>query len=132
MNESASGRYIRSPFVYNALAASIITSIFRDKQQLIHSSINGSTAALAAFLFSFVIICKVGTTPGTGDQPVARPLLTHITAQTQHKHIQTFISRVGIETSSPASKRAKTVYASDCAATVIHKQQLIEVTKHFI
>jgi hypothetical protein len=35
---------------------------------------------------SFVILYRVGSTPWTGDQPVARPLPTHRTAQTQNKH----------------------------------------------
>jgi hypothetical protein len=33
------------------------------------------------FFFSFVILYTVGKTPWTGDQPVARPLLTHRTTQ---------------------------------------------------
>jgi hypothetical protein len=39
--------------------------------------------------FSFLIIYTVGRTPWTGDQPVARPLLTHRTTQTQNKRTQT-------------------------------------------
>jgi hypothetical protein len=38
-----------------------------------------------SFLSSFVILYTVGRTPWTGDQPVARPLPTHRTAQTQNK-----------------------------------------------
>jgi hypothetical protein len=37
--------------------------------------------------FSFLILNTVGRTPWTGDQPVARPVPTHRTAQTQNKHI---------------------------------------------
>jgi hypothetical protein len=40
--------------------------------------------ALAAFL-SFVLLHTIGRTPWTGDQPVARHLPTHMTAQTQNK-----------------------------------------------
>jgi hypothetical protein len=36
--------------------------------------------------FSFLILYAVGMTPWTGDQPVARPLPTHSTTQTQNKH----------------------------------------------
>jgi hypothetical protein len=61
----------------------------------------------------------VGRTPWTGDQPVARPLYTHRTTQTQNKHIQTSMPSVGFESTSPASETAKTVHASDRAATAI-------------
>jgi hypothetical protein len=36
------------------------------------------------FFFSFLILCRVGRTPWTGDQPVARPLPVH-TEQHTHK-----------------------------------------------
>jgi hypothetical protein len=39
-----------------------------------------------SFHFSFMIFSTVGRTPWTGDQPVARPLPTHRTTQTQNKH----------------------------------------------
>jgi hypothetical protein len=39
--------------------------------------------------FSFLILNTVGRTPSTGDQPVARPLPTRRTAQTQNKRTQT-------------------------------------------
>jgi hypothetical protein len=42
-----------------------------------------------------------------GDQPISRPLPTHIITQTQNKRTQT------------AFERAKTVHALDLAATVI-------------
>jgi hypothetical protein len=51
--------------------------------------------ALQSFLldlgcfFSFLIFYTVGRTPWTGDQPVARPLPTHRTTQTQNKCTQT-------------------------------------------
>jgi hypothetical protein len=54
-----------------------------------------------------------------GDQPVARPLLKHRTAQTQNKHTQTSMSRVGFEPTISAFERAKTVHALDRAATMI-------------
>jgi hypothetical protein len=40
---------------------------------------------------------SVGKTPWTGDQPVARPLPTHRTTQTQNKRIQISMIRVGFE-----------------------------------
>jgi hypothetical protein len=58
-------------------------------------------------------------TPWTGDQPVARPLPEHRTAQTQNEHRRTYILRVGFEHTIPAFERAKTVHALDRGATVI-------------
>jgi hypothetical protein len=48
-------------------------------------SIYGSTVLLLDLsrFFSFLILYAVGRTPWTGDQPVARPLPTHRTTQTQ-------------------------------------------------
>jgi hypothetical protein len=40
-------------------------------------------------LFQYFKIYTVGRTPWTVDQPVAKPLSTHRTAQTQNKRIQT-------------------------------------------
>jgi hypothetical protein len=54
-----------------------------------------------------------------GDQPVARPLLTHRTTQTQNKRTQTSIRRVGFEPTILGFERAKTVHVLDRAATVI-------------
>jgi hypothetical protein len=48
--------------------------------------------------FSFLIICTVGMTPWTGDQPVARPLPTHRTTETQNKRTQDIHSSSGIRT----------------------------------
>jgi hypothetical protein len=39
--------------------------------------------------FSFLILNTVGRTPWTNDQPVARPLPTHRTTQTQNKRTRT-------------------------------------------
>jgi hypothetical protein len=54
-----------------------------------------------------------------GDQPVARPLPAHRTAQTHNKLTQTPMPQVGFEPTMPVLERAKTVYALDHAATVI-------------
>jgi hypothetical protein len=69
--------------------------------------------------FSFLILNTVGRNPLTGDQPVARPLPTHRTAQTQNKRTQISMPRVGFESTTPAFERTKTVFALACAATVI-------------
>jgi hypothetical protein len=68
--------------------------------------------------FSFLILYTVGRNLWTGDQPVARPLPTHRTAQTQNKCTQASMSWVGFEPTIPAFERAKTVHALDRAATL--------------
>jgi hypothetical protein len=86
-----------------------------------HLSVYGSTAlcwVLAAFSVTFIIY-TVGRTPWKGDQPVARPLPAHRTAQTQNKRTQTSIPQVGFEPTIPMFERAKTVHALDRATTVI-------------
>jgi hypothetical protein len=84
---------------------------------------NGSTALLlgSGLLFSFIILFTDHRTPWTSDQPVARPLPTHRTIQTQNKriHKETSMPRVGFEPRILASERAKTVHALDRSATVI-------------
>jgi hypothetical protein len=69
--------------------------------------------------FSCLIFYTVGWTPWTGDQPVARPLATHRTTQTQNKRTQTSMPRAGFKPAIPAFERAKTVHALERAATVI-------------
>jgi hypothetical protein len=71
--------------------------------------------------FRFLILYIDGKTPWTGDQAVARPLPTHRTTQTQNKHTQTSLPRVGFEPTIPVFEGAKTVRALDRAATVIGK-----------
>jgi hypothetical protein len=85
----------------------------------IHLTVHGSTVILLDLgrFFSFVILYTVHTTPWTGDQPVARPLPTHRTTQTQIKCTDTH-ALSGIRTTIPAFERAKTVYALDRVATV--------------
>jgi hypothetical protein len=71
--------------------------------------------------FSSVILYTVGRISWTGDQPVARPLPTRRTAQTQNKCTQTSMPRVGCKPTIPVFEGAKTVHALDRAATVIGK-----------
>jgi hypothetical protein len=68
---------------------------------------------------SFLIFYTFGRTPWTGDQPVAKPLPAHRTAQTQNKRTQISKPQLGFEPTIPVSGRAKTVHALDPAATVI-------------
>jgi hypothetical protein len=84
--------------------------------------VNSLSMALQPFLgpsllFRFVILYTVGRTPRTGDQPVARPLPVHRTAQTQNKRTQTSMPRVGFEPTTAAFERAKTVH--NCMAYLI-------------
>jgi hypothetical protein len=75
---------------------------------------------LGRFFSSFNVYI-VGRTPWTGDQPVARPLPTDRTTQTQNKRTQTSLPREGFEPMILVFKLAKTVYALDRAATVVGK-----------
>jgi hypothetical protein len=74
--------------------------------------------ALGRFL-SFFVCYRVGRTPWTGDQPVARPLPPHRTAQMQNKRTQISMPPVGFEPTIPVSERAKIFCALDHAATAI-------------
>jgi hypothetical protein len=96
------------------------TNIYLSIYLFICLSVYGSTVLvhLGSF-FSFLILYTVGRTPWTSDQPVARPLPRHRTTQTQNKRTQTFMPCVGVEPTIPAFEPAKTVHASDRAATEI-------------
>jgi hypothetical protein len=72
-------------------------------------------------LFQFHNLYTVGRTPWTGDQPVARPLPTHRTIETQNERTQTFMPWVEFEPMTPVFERAKIVHALDRTATVISK-----------
>jgi hypothetical protein len=56
----------------------------------IYLSIYGSIVLLLDFgsFFSFLIMYTVGMPPWMSDQPVARPLPTHRTTQTENKRTQ--------------------------------------------
>jgi hypothetical protein len=54
-----------------------------------------------------------------GDQPIARPLPTHRTTQTQNKRTQTSMPLVELDPTIPVFERAKTVRGLDRAATLI-------------
>jgi hypothetical protein len=71
------------------------------------------------FFFRFLSLYTDGRTPWTGDRPVARPLPTHRTTQTQNKRTQTSIPWVRFELTIPMFERAKKVHALDRAVTVI-------------
>jgi hypothetical protein len=73
-------------------------------------------------LFQLLNLYTVGRTPWMGDQPVARPLPTHIPTQAQNKRTQTAMPRVGLEPTIPVFERAKTVHTLDRAATVMGSQ----------
>jgi hypothetical protein len=69
--------------------------------------------------FSVFLFYTVGMTAWTEDQPVARQLLAHMTAQTQNKRILTSMPQVAFEPTIIMFERAKTVHVLDRAATVI-------------
>jgi hypothetical protein len=69
--------------------------------------------------FSFLILYTVSRTPWTGDQSLARPLLTHRTTWTQNKRTQTYMPRVGFEPAIPVIEGAKTVHALYRSTTVM-------------
>jgi hypothetical protein len=79
----------------------------------------GSTALVDLGSFFSCLIYTVSRTSQMGDQPVARPLPTHRTTQTQNKCTQTSMPGVRFEPMIPVFKQAKTVHALDHAATVI-------------
>jgi hypothetical protein len=68
--------------------------------------------------FQFLNLYTVSRTPWVGDQPNARPLLTHRRTQTQNKRTQTSM-QVGFEPTIPVFDRAKRIDALDRAANVI-------------
>jgi hypothetical protein len=70
-------------------------------------------------LFQFLNLYTVGRTPWTGEQPVAGPIPTQRTTQTQNKRTHISMPRVGFEPTIPVFERAKTVHGFDAAATVI-------------
>jgi hypothetical protein len=72
---------------------------------------------LAAFS-TFLILYTVGRIPWTGDQPVARPILTHRTTQTQSAHTEIH-ALSWIRTQDPSVRGAKRVYVLNRAVTMI-------------
>jgi hypothetical protein len=70
-------------------------------------------------VFQFLNLYAVSRTLYTGDQPVARPLHTQGTAQTQNKRIQTSMHRLRFETTITVFERAKTFRALGRADIVI-------------
>jgi hypothetical protein len=67
-------------------------------------------------LFQFLNLYSIGRIPWTVDKPVASPLPTHRTTQTQNKSKQTSTPRVEFEPTTQMFERAKTVHALDSAA----------------
>jgi hypothetical protein len=120
--------YVRTATVYNQVSSAfssgedtcqIVNSAFYDTS-FVHSSValQPFCWALASSSVSLSFYTD-GRTPWTSDQPVARPLPTYRTTQTQNKRTPTSMPRVEFEPTIPASKRAKTVHALNRSATVI-------------
>jgi hypothetical protein len=71
------------------------------------------------FLLQFCNHFYIDGTSWTSDQPATRPMPIHRKTQTQNKHTQTFMPRVGFEPTISMFERARTVHALDCEATMI-------------
>jgi hypothetical protein len=78
------------------------------QHSFLHDTVNGAIyvygcSALVGLgrIFSFLILYTDGKTPWTSDQPVARPLPIHRTAQTQTNPTQTSMPWVGFESTIP-------------------------------
>jgi hypothetical protein len=84
-----------------------------------HVSMYGSTALVELGHFLVFNLYTVGRTPWTGDQPVARPLPTHRTTQTQNKRKQTSMPRMGFELTIPVIEWTKTLCVLHRAAAVM-------------
>jgi hypothetical protein len=81
-------------------------------------SIHGSTAlAKLGRFFSFLVTTQSVGLLGRGISPSQGRYLH--TQQHKHKRTQTSVPRVGFEPTIPVFERAKTVHASDRAATLI-------------
>jgi hypothetical protein len=83
--------------------------IFRTRFRKIHSVYLWFCALLLGLgrFFSFLVFYTVHRTPWKGDQPVARPIPAHRTAQTQNKRTHTSMSQVGFEPIIPVFERGK-------------------------
>jgi hypothetical protein len=79
--------------------------------------IYGSTA-IRRPLFQSLNIYTVGRTPWMGDEPVARPLPTHGTTQTQNKRTQTSMRLVGFKPTIPVFEWA-TVIGTNTTGIVV-------------
>jgi hypothetical protein len=106
--------------LYIKLALLLIT-VFILLNVSLSLSLYDSTGLWTLAVFQFLIVYTVSRIPWMGDQPIVRPLST----QTQNKRKQTSMPWVGFEPMIPAFKRAKTVHALDCAATVIGLIKLV-------
>jgi hypothetical protein len=97
-------------YKFNASMSCINLSLFPVAPTLEHS------ASVKLFVsLQFLNPKTVGRTPWTGDQAVARPLLT----QTQNERRHTSMPWMGYEPTIPVFERAKSVHALNRAATVI-------------
>jgi hypothetical protein len=101
--------------IYNPIYLSIYLSVCLS----VYLSLALQTLLDLGHIFSFLILYTVSRTPWTGDQSVAKPLLTHRKTQTHNKRTQTSKLWMGLEPTTPVFERSKTVHALDRAATAI-------------
>jgi hypothetical protein len=98
------GTSVRTPNPKFSFYLSVCLSIYLSIYLWLYSPLSG----LGRFV-SFLIFYTVGRTHWTGHEPVARPLPAHRTTQTQNKHTQASVPRLGFEPTIPVFERAKTV-----------------------
>jgi hypothetical protein len=104
------------PFL--GIISTIYLSIYLPLYPFVYLWLYSSLLGLGRF-FNFLIFYTVGRSPWTEDQPVARPLPAHRTAQKQNKRTQISMRQVGFEPTIPVCEQAKRIHALDRAATVI-------------
>jgi hypothetical protein len=77
-----------------------------------------------SLLYSLLILHTVGRTAWTRDQPLARPLPTYRTTQTENERTYTSMPQVGFKPTILVFERGKTVHALGRAAAVFGKRQV--------
>jgi hypothetical protein len=84
--------------------------------------------------FTFVILYTVGRTPWTGNRPVARPLPTHRTAQTQNKRRHSCLKWDSnpFEPTIPAFERTKAVHASERHVSGVSGNFVVSMLDNFV
>jgi hypothetical protein len=111
-----------TPFIHISRWIEIHNRNYKLRQRSIYLWLYSPLLGVGHF-FSFLILYTDGRTPWTGDQPVAWPLPTPRTTQTQTKRTQTFMPRMGFEPTTPVFEWTKTFRASDSTTTAIIRQR---------
>jgi hypothetical protein len=100
-------------YIFQSFFHSLVTKMSQLSFKILHIIYLHSSVVLQAYVgpWPFLqfrhLFYTDNRTPWTGDQPVARPLPTHRTTQTQNKLTQTSMPWGGFEPTIPAFERAK-------------------------